>query len=313
MVKIESKDYYVQISDNEFLRCSLRGKFKKEFNLKKDKLLTLDFASLGDWVEASKISDGIGVIESIYERKNYLSRKAGKLRGSLKRGKRLEQIIASNIDQLYIVSSITFPDFNNRFIDRVIVAAESANIDFTIIINKIDLDINNFSKHWEQFYKSIGYSVLRVSAKNGESIQELKENLLGKVNLFWGQSGVGKSSILNSMFPHLDFRVGEVSNYSQKGIHTTVTGEFKKVSENTFIVDTPGIREIDPYGIKKEDLSHYFLEFKPFLHNCKFSTCNHDHEPDCAIIEAVEKDLISLERYQSYLNILNTIEDDMFY
>ncbi|MBK7106115.1 MAG: ribosome small subunit-dependent GTPase A [Ignavibacteriae bacterium] len=313
MVKIESKDYYVKISDDEILRCSLRGKFKKEYNLKKDKLLTLDFASLGDWVEITKISNEIGVIESIHDRKNYLSRKAGKLRGGLKRGRRFEQIIASNIDKIYIVASIIFPEFNNRFIDRVIVAAESANIDFSIVINKIDLDENNNSQNWEQFYKSIGYNVFRVSAKRGDSISELKENLSGNVNLFWGQSGVGKSSILNSMFPHLDFRVGEVSNYSQKGIHTTVTGEFKKVAENTYIVDTPGIREIDPYGIKKEDLSHYFMEFKPFLQNCKFNTCNHDHEPDCAVLDAVEKGKISIERYQSYLNILNTIEDDMFY
>lgn len=269
---------------------------------------------MGDWVEITKISKESGVIEYIYERKNYLSRKAGKLRGGLKRGKRLEQIIASNIDKLYIVSSIKLPEFNNRFIDRVIVAAESSNIDFAIIINKIDLDSEDYdSIKWEQFYKTLGYNILRVSAKSGESISELKNELDGKVNLFWGQSGVGKSSLLNAMFSNLNFRVGEISSYSKKGQHTTVTGEFQKVSENTYIVDTPGIREIDPYGITKADLAHYFKEFKAELNKCKFSTCIHDHEPGCAVLEAVEKGSISIERYQSYLNILNTIEDDMFY
>lgn len=265
-------------------------------------------------MEITKISTEIGVIEFIYDRNNYLSRKAGKLRGGLKRGKRLEQIIASNIDKLYIVSSIKLPAFNNRFIDRVIVAAESSNLDIAIVINKIDLDDDyNNSILWEQFYKTLGYNVFRVSAKSGESIPELKNDLEGNVNLFWGQSGVGKSSLLNSMFSALNFKVGEISNYSKKGQHTTVTGEIQKVSENTYIVDTPGIREIDPYGITKADLAHYFSEFKAELNKCKFSTCIHDHEPGCAVIEAVEKGSISIERYQSYLNILNTIEDDMFY
>lgn len=313
IVKIESKDYYVQVNENQILRCSLRGKFKKELAHKKDKLLTLDVAVIGDWVQVKKISDEVGVIESVHSRGNYLSRKAGKLRGSLKRGGRLEQIIASNIDMLYIVTSIKSPEFNNRFLDRVIVAAESCHIDITIIINKLDLDVENRSEEWEQFYKSLGYNVFRISATKGIFIDQLRESLKGKINLFWGMSGVGKSSILNAMFPSLEFKVGEISDSSNKGMHTTVTGNMQKVEDETYIIDTPGIREIDPFGIKKEDLAHYYLEFIPHLQECKFNTCIHDHEPGCAVIKAVEEDLISIERYQSYLNLLNTIEDDMFY
>ena len=255
----------------------------------------------------------IGVINKIEKRKNYISRKAKRLRGSLKRGERIEQIIAANIDSLYIVSSINFPRFNNRFIDRVIVAAESSHIDLKIVINKSDLDERNLIKEWELFYSNLGYKVFTTSTVNKNGIEELKKSLKGKINLFWGQSGVGKSSLLNAMYPELNFAVGEVSEASNRGRHTTVTGIMKLVDENTYIIDTPGIREIDPYGIKKEDLGHYFVEFTEYIHQCKFNTCIHEHEPGCAVVKAVEEGKISLERYESYLNLLHTIEDDMFY
>ncbi len=302
------------LSENDHLfRCSLRGKLKNQLALKRDKLLTLDYAILGDFVNFSESSQNIGVIESLEPRKNYISRKAGRLRGSLKRGERYEQIIASNIDSLYIVTSCKSPKFNNKFLDRVIVSAESSQITPVIVINKIDLDDNNISDYWEQFYKSIGYKVFKVSSLSGNNINKLKKDIRKKLSLFWGQSGVGKSSLLNKMFPHLDFNVGEISESSNKGTHTTVTSVLTEAEKDTFIIDTPGIREIDPYGIKKEDLSHYYIEFIPYINNCKFNTCIHDHEPGCAIQAAVENKLISVERYESYINLLNTIEDDMIY
>ena len=258
-------------------------------------------------------TEGIGVIERIKKRKNFLSRKAGRARGGLHRGGRLEQVIASNIDNLFIVTSVKSPRFNNKFLDRVIVAAESASINIIIIINKIDLDDSNIAREWEQLYSDIGYKVFVISASENIGLDQLEENLIGKVNIFWGQSGVGKSTLLNKMFPQLDFKVGEVSESSDKGMHTTVTGEMCEVGPNTFIIDTPGIREIDPYGIKKEDVCHYFLEFLPYIHDCKFNTCIHIHEPGCAIVEALEQNEISIERYESYMNLIGTIENDMFY
>ncbi len=128
-------------------------------------------------------------------------------------------------------------------------------------------------------------------------------------NLFCGQSGVGKSSLLNSLYPQLDFRVGEVSETSNKGKHTTVASVLQQVDNKTVIIDSPGIREFAPFGIKREDLSHYFLDIYPYINNCKFNTCTHLHEPGCAVIRAVENELISVERYYSYLNILENIED----
>lgn len=290
----------------------MRGKFQKEFSIKKDKLLTLDIAAVGDFVEFDLNSDGSGVINKILPRRNRISRKAPRIKGASLRGERLEQIIAANVDNLVIVSSWLNPKFNNRLIDRIIVIAESSSVIPIVVINKIDLDPSNERTKWVNLYKEIGYDVFETSATAKEGIEELKSKLKGKVNLFWGHSGVGKSSLLNLLYPELNLKIGEISNYTLKGKHTTVTAIMKKVDEKTFAIDTPGIREIDPYGIKKEDLGHYFREFSKYILECKFNTCTHHHEPGCAVIKAYQNGKISSERYQSYLSILDSIEEDLF-
>jgi len=266
---------------------------------------------VGDIVEFEMNKDGTGVINEIHPRKNYISRKAPRIKGAGTRGERLEQIVASNIDNLVIVSSAEAPKFNNRLIDRLIVAGESANINLIIVVNKIDLDEDNKIQEWKELYKKIGYKFFESSVTEKIGGTELKKAMNGKVNMIWGQSGVGKSSLLNMIYPSLKLKVGAVSESTSKGKHTTVTSIIKKVSEGTFVVDTPGMREIDPYGIRKEDLGHYFIEFSGFAGDCRFNTCTHYHEPSCAVVSAVESGLIHPERYQSYLNILATIEDDM--
>ncbi len=309
--KIESKDYYVLDEKENQLRCFLRGKFQKEFNLKKDKLFTLDIAAVGDIVEFEVSDDHSGVITKIYDRKNYISRKAPRIKGASTRGERLEQIIASNIDNLVIITSTNQPKFNNRSLDRLIVIGESSHTEVTIVINKIDLADKKKIESWYLLYSKLGYKVFLTSVVNKEGLDKLKDILKSKVNLLWGQSGVGKSSILNYLYPELLLKIGSVSDYTSKGKHTTVTSIMKKVDKETFVIDTPGIREIDPYGIRKEDLGHYFVEFLPYINECRFNTCTHNHEPDCAVLEAVEKKVISEERYKSYLNMLESVEDDM--
>lgn len=309
--KIESKDYYLIDETGNEIRCSLRGKFKKEFGLKADKLYKIDIAAVGDIVEYEVNKDGSGVINKILERKNHLSRKVPKLKGAGTRGERLEQVIATNIDNLIIVMSWQLPEFNNRYLDRLIVAGESSHIPVIVVINKSDLRSEIEFEKWFNLYSNIGYKVFETSVKKKTGIDELKKFLDGSVNLFWGQSGVGKSSLLNLLYPNLNLKTGEISTSTSKGRHTTVTSLLKKVNENTYIIDTPGIREIDPYGIKKPDLGHFFLEFVPILNDCKFNTCTHHHEPGCAVIKAVNENLISKERYKSYLNLLETIEEDM--
>lgn len=296
--------------DEEIL-CSLRGKFKKDYELKKNKLFFTDFITVGDIVEFEVNKDLTGVITKIEERRNHLSRKLPKVRGASYRGERLEQVVAANIDKAVIVTSVHLPDFSNRVLDRFLVAAESSQLNIIVALNKIDLDKNSIADKWKNLYERLGYKFFLTSCETGEGISSLKEELKGTKNLFWGHSGVGKSSLLNKMFPGLNLKVGEVSYFSSKGTHTTVTSVMKKVDDNTFIIDTPGLREIDPYGIKKSDLGHYFIEFGNYINNCKFNTCTHHHEPGCAVIEAVKKNLIATERYNSYLRILDTIEDDL--
>lgn len=314
ILRIESKDYYVLTEKENVIRCSLRGKFQKDFELKKDKLYTLDIAAIGDFVQYKINDDGTGVIEKVLKRKNHISRKAPKIKGASYRGERLEQIVSANVDNFFIVTSIKKPQFNNRSVDRLLVIAESSNVKPHLIINKIDLDKNDISKKYAEMYQSIGYDVFLTSIINKDSsFDKLLSVMNSKVNMFWGHSGVGKSSIYNILYPSLNFKVKEISDYSGKGTHTTVTVRMEKVEKDTFIIDTPGIREIDPYGITEENLSHYFIEFLPYVNECKFNTCTHHHEPGCAVIEAVRNNKINAERYESYLNILDSIEDDLYF
>ncbi|MBU0473472.1 MAG: ribosome small subunit-dependent GTPase A [Bacteroidetes bacterium] len=289
--------------------CRLPGRFKNKFHLKQNKQRVLDIVTIGDRVKISINKDGRGEILKIMDRENFFSRKAPFLKGTAGKGERLEQIFAANIDNVVIVASANNPVFNNRLIDRITVAAESSHVDVIIVINKCDIGTAEEIEDWKEIYTACGYDVFVTSVKENIGLYQLSEALKNSTNLFCGMSGVGKSSLLNSLFPQLEFKVGEVSELLHKGKHTTVSAVLQKVDENTIIIDSPGIREFAPYGITNEDLSHYFIEFKPYMNNCKFNTCTHQHEPGCAVIEAVDNELISVERYYSYLNILENIED----
>lgn len=310
----ESKDYYVLPEGKEDqIRCSLRGKFKKDFRLKKDKLYKTGIAVVGDLINFELAKDGTGAIDFIEERKNYISRKAPLAQGASYRGERLEQVIASNIDNLFIITSIVKPEFNNKTIDRLIVAGESSHLNIVIIINKIDLGDQETIAEWSNLYSDVGYRTILTSKYTGDGFSEINKLITGKRNLFWGQSGVGKSTILNYLFPGINLITGEISNATNKGKHTTVTSLMLKMKDDTYIIDTPGIREIDPFGIRKKDLGHYFIEFAKFIKECRFNTCTHDHEPGCAVIEAVEQNKISEKRYDSYLRMLESTEEDIFF
>lgn len=290
----------------------MKGNFKKKFEYKKNKLITTDLVVVGDYVDFELNKEGFGLIYEIKERKNFLSRKAPRIKGATIKGSRLEQILAANIDNAIIVMSPTNPNFNNRTLDRYIVTSKACNIPFTIVINKIDLADDSFN-YWIDLYKNTDHNIITVSATNSINIDKLKEIINNKVNIFWGPSGVGKSSLINAIYPQANLKVGEISDYTTKGKHTTVTSQLIEIDKNTYLIDSPGIREIEPFGVSKIDLSHYFNEFKKFIPKCKFNTCTHDHEPACAVRKAVEKGKISQERYLSYINLLYTIEDDINY
>lgn len=301
----------METESDKIHKCYLRGKFKKDLQHKRDKLLYTDIAVVGDEVEYSMPAEGAGMISEVFPRKNYISRKAPRLKGAGVRGERLEQVICSNIDLLLIIASVTDPVFNNKVVDRFLVSAESSHINAVIIINKTDLGMNEDAEYFGELYKILGYKVIFASAVTGEGTDAIRKLVKNKRVLFWGHSGVGKSSLINYCFPQLDLRVGEISTYNFKGKHTTVIVNMNRIDKKTFIIDSPGIREIDPFGITKEDLCHYFREFEKYLGNCRYYRCTHHHEPGCAIIEALEKEEIAPERYESYLRILDTVEDDM--
>ncbi len=312
VLRIESKHFYVYDDlDNKIRICSLRGKFKKDFALKRDKLSVTDLVVVGDKVRYTIIDEKSGVIEDVFPRRNFLSRKATRMRGSTHRGERLEQIIAANLDCLFIVTSVDQPNFNNKTLDRFLVTAESAHIQPAIILNKMDLDLDDIMGEWIELYREIGYDVFPVSAIEQEGFEEIADYARNKKSIVWGHSGVGKSSVLNALYPSLLLKTGDISYATNKGTHTTVTVTLYMPEPDTFLIDTPGIREIEPYGIRKEDLAHYFKEFVPYLNECRFSTCTHEHEPGCGVLAAAEAGQISGERFDSYLRMLQTIEDDI--
>lgn len=309
--RIESKDYYVLYEDRE-IRCVLRGKLKLEAEWKKEKLLYTDLIVVGDIVDFELNEDGTSVIEKIPSRRNYLSRKAPHIKGVSEKGKRFEQIIAANVDYTFCVVSIDKPKFNNRVLDRMIVTAESCETTPIIVINKYDLVKKKKFDYWYELYKTLGYKVVRTSVLIGMGIDEIKKLIQGKTSVFIGHSGVGKSSILNSLDSRINQKVGEISDVWNKGRHTTVTAQLFKLNENTFVIDTPGVREIEPYGLSREDITHYFREISLLAKNCKFNTCTHTHEPECAVKKGVEEEIIPPERYESYLRLVESLDEDEF-
>ncbi len=315
LIRIEAQSHWVMIPEEQrVIRCVLRGKFKHDLRHKKDKLILTDVAAVGDYVNFDMIDANSGVIHSVDDRKNFISRKAPKQKGATTRGERYEQVIAANIDYIFPVCSFGSPVFNNKVLDRFLVIAESSNIQPIIIFNKIDLVEDPVEiEFWYNLYTSIGYKIHSVSAMTGEGIPKLRELFYGHKSLFWGHSGVGKSSLINALFPELKLSTGEVSSYNQKGKHTTVIVSMNQINRDTFLIDTPGIREIAPFGIQKDDLAHYFPDLAVYLQSCKYKPCTHNHEPGCEVVAAVEREDIDLERYDSYLRLLENIEDDLFF
>lgn len=288
--------------------CRLRGQYRLRGNRQTNPV------AVGDAVSYALQDDGIGVIDDVCDRKNYIVRKATKL-------SKQTHVIAANIDRLFVVATLGFPRTSTGFIDRLLVTAEAYRIPATVVFNKVDLYGAAGSELWEihnemkALYEGAGYPVFEVSALTGQGIDALRKELHGRVSLFTGHSGVGKSALLNAIQPRLGLKVGEVSEWSLKGKHTTTFAELFPLGEQPsasegFIIDTPGIKEFGMVDITKQELSHFFPEMRQRLHNCHFANCTHLHEPQCAVREAVERGEIAAERYQNYLNILDDLQQE---
>lgn len=290
VLRTQSGFFWVQTSAG-ILMCKLRGRLKKERQMS-------DIAVIGDEVEVEPIAPGEGVIETVLERRSRFSRQQSGPQGQWK-----EDVLIANLDQVCMVCACANPPFSPRMLDRFLVVAESNQITPLIIANKIDLVSPEEVEAQFGVYADIGYQVLRVSAQTGAGIAALRQHLAGQVSVFAGRSGVGKSSLLNTLQPGLALRTGEVSQAVGKGRHTTVVAELHPLDGpgNGYVADTPGIRELAAWRIPDEELAWCFPEMRPFLDECAFNNCAHIHEPGCAVREAVEHGLITELRYDSYV------------
>lgn len=299
--------YRVLLADGGLLDCRLRGNYRLRGNKQTNPV------AVGDNVLFERQDDGTGVIHEVQDRRNYIVRRATKL-------SKQTHVIAANIDLLCIVATLGLPRTSTGFIDRLLVTAEAYHIPACIIFNKCDLlvdeELRAIQDELSALYRKVGYPVLEVSALKGTGLDAVKEMIAGKTVLFSGHSGVGKSALLNAISPGLGLKVGQISDWSLKGKHTTTFAEIfpVQISTNQAIVqscnliDTPGIKEFGMVDFTPQELSHFFPEMRAVLHDCHFANCTHRHEPQCAVKAAVEDGRISEERYHNYLNIIDDVE-----
>ena len=287
--------WYIVKTDNEIINCKLRGKFKTKG------IVSTNPIAVGDIVEFTILKEeNTGFITKLHERKNIIIRKSINL-------SRKAHIIASNIDMAYIIITLKQPKTSTIFIDRYLVSAEAYNIPITLVFNKIDIyskqDVEEMNR-LISIYNKIGYSCIKVSAKTKVGIKEFTELLKNKISVISGNSGVGKSTLINTINPNLQLKTDEISDYHQKGKHTTTFSEMFELQKDAYIIDTPGIKGFGLVDLEQENLSTYFPEMLKLQGNCKFYNCTHTHEPNCAILKAVNNNEISKSRYKSYLSLL---------
>ncbi|HUW31345.1 MAG TPA: ribosome small subunit-dependent GTPase A [Planctomycetota bacterium] len=279
-------------SGSDTVRCVLRG-LLKSLETKEQNVI-----AVGDRVAFLRVDDSTAVVERVYPRRTILSRKY------MER----EHVVAVNVDQLAIVVSVAAPPLRTGLIDRYLVAAGKGELEPVIAVNKIDLAEDDSHRAIMQVYTDLGYRVIYCSVETGEGLDDVRNALAGKTSILAGQSGAGKSSILNALQPGLKLRVGDVSEATSKGIHTTTSVRLLALEFGGYVVDTPGIREFALWDVSRKEVPHYFREFHAYLGTCRLRGCTHTHEPGCEVKAALEQGAISRERYESYFRLYESLE-----
>lgn len=303
MVIKNTGSWYTVLTDGgSTVDCKIKGNFRLKG------IRSTNPVAVGDRVEIIRNQEGTAFITSICDRRNYIIRKSSNL-------SKQSHIIAANVDQAFLIVTVDYPQTSTTFIDRFLASAEAYNVPVTIIFNKVDLfkgDEERYLDMMVNLYETVGYTCLKVSAETEEGLQQLLPLLEGKITLFSGNSGVGKSTLLNKIVPGAELRTAEISDAHNTGMHTTTFSEMLSLGDGGWVIDTPGIKGFGTFNMEPEEICGYFKEIFRFSKGCRFSNCTHTHEPGCAVRQAVEDHYIAESRYASYLSMLDDKEEGKY-
>ena len=295
--------YTVKTDDGgQLIDCKIKGNFRLKG------IRSTNPVAVGDHVTIVPNNEGTAFITDIADRRNYIIRKASNL-------SKQSHIIAANVDQAMLVVTVNYPQTSTTFIDRFLASAEAYRIPVILLFNKVDILDDDELRYLDMMitlYETVGYECRSISAERGDGVEAVMQLLEGKVTVLSGNSGVGKSTLINRLLPDANLRTAEISDAHNTGMHTTTFSEMLPLPSGGYIIDTPGIKGFGTFNIEPEELTGYFKEIFRFSRDCRFSNCTHTHEPGCAVLKAVEDHYIAASRYQSYLSMLDDKEEGKY-
>lgn len=302
VVKNTGSWYTVKTDEGLTVDCKIKGNFRLKG------IRSTNPVAVGDYVDILTNQEGTAFITAIDDRRNYIIRKSPNL-------SKQSHIIAANVDMAVLVVTVNHPQTSTTFIDRFLASAEAYSVPVVLVFNKTDL-LTNEERHYQEMamtlYSNIGYECRAISAANGDGISSLYELLKGKTTVLSGNSGVGKSTLINRILPEANLRTAEISDAHDMGMHTTTFSEMLPLPDGGYIIDTPGIKGFGTFDMEPEELTSYFREIFHFSKDCRFNNCTHTHEPGCAVLQAVKDHYIAESRYQSYLNMLDDKDESKY-
>lgn len=302
VIKNTGSWYTVKTDDGRIVDSKIKGSFRLKG------IRSTSPVAVGDRVQLVTNQEGTAFISAIDDRKNYIVRKSSNL-------SKQSHILAANIDQALLIVTVNRPQTSTTFIDRFLASAEAYRIPVVLVFNKTDLlddDEMRYQQMVMNLYETVGYHCLAISAETGVGVNEVRALLKGRISLLSGNSGVGKSTLINRLLPTANLRTAEISNAHNAGMHTTTFSEMLELPESGWVIDTPGIKGFGTFDIERTELSSYFKEIFAFSKDCRFNNCTHTHEPGCAVLQALNDHYIAQSRYQSYLSMLDDKDESKY-